>query len=244
MSSWTYIDGTIHVRPPGTGQHAMEFALKEILDHQPLVTGSEGPMRWKIVQMDGYNASCNSDEFGMRTNLKGRNGWWKINDDYIIVLEGHLRDRYYEQTLREFVKWMNRLSKRVWITDMLVSIGGYGRKRIFSDPGFWEDNYRYADMGEPNGLSVRKSCDLRYSLMPETKFWPDILVNLVPGGRKLAHDMDLLCGNCIDEEYLDYDYDGEFHTDISKDVLALFDEFSELHYKAITTKLQKRRNEQ
>ena len=228
MSSWTYISGMVTVIPPGCGQHAMTFVLNEVLDHLPLVPGSEGPMTWHVVQRDGYSSWCNLDEFGMRSNLDrhGRYGF-ETQDRYFVLLEGCLRDTCYEDTLREFVKWLNRLSKRVLIVDMLVRVSGLKRcygwgERIFSGAGYWKKNYRLAvESKDDLGLGSRKSTNFRYDLMPETEFWPDILVNLVPGGKKLAHDWDLILGNAEIEEYLEYDYKTDTYGDLSSDIFKL-----------------------
>ena len=220
MSSWTYISGMVSVIPPGSGQHAKTFVINEVLDHLPLVPGSEGPMTWHVVQRDGYSSWSNLDEFGMVSNLDryGRYGF-ETQDLYFVLLEGYLRDTYYEDTLRAFVKWLGRLSKRVQIADMLVRVSGFKRhhgwgERIFSGADYWRKNYRLAvESKDDLGLGSRKSTNFRYDLMPDMTFWPDILVNLVPGGKELAHDWDLILGNAEPEEYLERnpkkdDYDG------------------------------------
>jgi hypothetical protein len=42
-----------------------------------------------------------------------------------VVIEGALRDRYFEETLRELNKWLNRLAKRAGIEEILVKLSGY-----------------------------------------------------------------------------------------------------------------------
>lgn len=44
MSSWTYINGTITVRPMGRTQPEKRYILETVLNHLPRVTGSEGDM--------------------------------------------------------------------------------------------------------------------------------------------------------------------------------------------------------
>lgn len=232
MSSWTYVTGQVTVAPSGSGNHAKRFVLEEVLDHLPRVYGSEGPMTWHVVKRHGHDGSCNYDEFGMKTNLSER-GWWGIQSTYIIVLEGRLRDTFYEDTLRSFTKWLSRLSKRVWIEDVLVRVTGYSLQRgfwheyLFNGADNWRANY-WADVrvgtGRLDNLSRRRSVNLRYGFAPRDGFWPDILVNLVPGGEKLAHDWDLLVGNAEPEEYLDWnpktdDYDG-----VDPDILKFVEE--------------------
>lgn len=232
MSSWTYISGTVRVAPCAYGQHAKEFVLKEVLDHLPLVPGSEGPMTWHIIREHGYNSSTNYDEFGQRTNLNRYNHFshiWKTQDYYIVVLEAQLRDTHYEETLKAFVKWLNRLSKRVSVYDMLVRVSGLKRdwqtwgERIFSGAGCWGEAH-FMEMKKARrdeGLDVRRSTNWRYDLMPESSYWPDILVNLLPGGLLLAHEHDLILGNCVLEEYLEYDHKTGEYGDVRQNICRL-----------------------
>lgn len=68
MSRWTYVHGTITVRPMGRTQAEKRYILETVLDHLPVVTGSEGDMDVYIVQPKGYESSSSCDEFGNSTN--------------------------------------------------------------------------------------------------------------------------------------------------------------------------------
>lgn len=141
MSYWTYINGTVTVRPMGRTQAEKRYILETVLNHLPRVTGSEGDMNVYIIQKNGYNSSCSCDEFGDRTNnLKDRHGnksydrgWLQTQDEYILVVDAALRDREFEQTYREFMKWFVRLCKRVGCENVLVEIKGYGKSTIIND---------------------------------------------------------------------------------------------------------------
>lgn len=130
MSCWTYIRGTIEVSPMGRTQPELRYILETVLSHLPRVTGSEGDMSVHIVQRSGHNGSCNCDEFGMFTNnlvdkygyKSEHNGWLETQDEFILVVDGALRDRVYEETFREFMTWLCRLAKRVSVNDVLVKI--------------------------------------------------------------------------------------------------------------------------
>lgn len=63
MSSWTYVHGTIVVSPLGRTQHEKRYILETVLDHLPVVTGSERDMEVYVIQKRGYNSSSSSDEF-------------------------------------------------------------------------------------------------------------------------------------------------------------------------------------
>ena len=132
MSAWTYIDGCIKVDVSGRTQHEIEYILKTVLDHLPRVTGSERDMVVYTNREAGFNTSSSCDEFGQRTNnlvarfgSKGRKyGWMESNSNYYITVTGSLRDRYFDETHREFMKWICRLAKRVCVLSILVRIEG------------------------------------------------------------------------------------------------------------------------
>ena len=129
MSYWTHITGTITVRPMGRTQAEKRYILETVLEHLPLVTGSERDMNVHIVQKAGTNCSSSCDEFGMVTNnlkdyygSRSRRGWLETQDEYILVVEGDFRDRLFDDTYREFIKWLCRLAKRVDVCNVLVNI--------------------------------------------------------------------------------------------------------------------------
>lgn len=142
MSYWTYINGTITVSPMGRTQEEKEYILKTILKHLPNVTGSEKDMYIKVIEKEsGCKTSSSHDEFGMITdNLidhygqrSYHRGWLETNDDYIILVYGSFRDREFEKTYKEFIKWIIRLAKRVRIVDVLVEIDGYDKSEIITN---------------------------------------------------------------------------------------------------------------
>lgn len=53
MSEWTYCEGYIEVTPFGRTQEEKEFILKTILNHLPIVDGSEEPMYTHIIKAGG-----------------------------------------------------------------------------------------------------------------------------------------------------------------------------------------------
>ena len=53
MSSWTYVHGTIVASPPGRTQHEKRYILETVLDHLPVVTGSERDMEVYVIQKRG-----------------------------------------------------------------------------------------------------------------------------------------------------------------------------------------------
>jgi hypothetical protein len=143
MSWWTYIRGSIIVAPLGRTQPEKTYILDTVLEHLPRVTGSEGDMEIYVNQVRGHNSSSSHDEFGMRTNnlidyygQKSRRGWHETQSEYIITVNASLRDRHFEETKREFIKWLTRLAKRVIVRSVLVTVeGDYHGKMIINEKG-------------------------------------------------------------------------------------------------------------
>lgn len=132
MSMWTYINGTITVDAIGRTQAEKEYILRTVLDHLPLVTGSEEGMGVYLIQANGYDYSSSVDEFKNRSNQlvdsygahNQKYGRFKTQSEYIIVVDGALRDRMFDTTFAEFNKWLCRLAKRALIDKVLVELTG------------------------------------------------------------------------------------------------------------------------
>lgn len=163
MSWWTYLHGTVTVRPMGRTQAEKRYILDTVLEHLPLVTGSERDMDVYVIQKNGESSSCSCDEFGESTNnlvdrygnKSRRSGWLRTQDEYILVVNGSFRDRMFEQTFKEFQKWLCRLSKRVSVKDVLVEVKGYEEKVIIRNTNnvyckMFESPTWCNDDGEPN----------------------------------------------------------------------------------------------
>lgn len=141
MSWWTYVHGTIVVSPTGRTQAEKRYVLDTVLDHLPQVTGSERDMNVYVIQKNGYNNSSSCDEFGDMTNnltdsygqKTRKRGWLRMQDEYILVVDGSLRDRKFEETFREFQKWLIRLAKRVSVETVLVEIEDYYKKYLITN---------------------------------------------------------------------------------------------------------------
>ena len=154
MSYWTYITGSITVSPIGRTQAEKRYILDTVLAHLPIVSGSEKDMNVYVIQKNGHNSSCSCDEFGERTNNltdwygnKTRSrGWLYTQDEYILVVDAALRDREFNQTYREFVKWLVRLGKRVMIYNVLVKISGYNKSTIIKDYCVQNEKYSWQNV--------------------------------------------------------------------------------------------------
>ena len=135
MSSWTYINGVITVFPMGRTQPEKRYIVDTVLEHLPRVTGSEGDMHVHVIKKAGYDGSSSHNEFDERIPWNDN----KTQSKYLIVIEASLRDRYFEETLRELNKWLNRLAKRAGIEEILVKLDGWGlgwqwKELVISNP--------------------------------------------------------------------------------------------------------------
>ena len=147
MSYWTYITGVITVRPMGRTQPEKRYILDTVLEHLPKVTGSEEDMHVHVIQRAGYNCWSSHNEFGEWIPHQD----CKTQSEYFLIIEAALRDRTFNETKRELNKWLNRLSKRVGIEEILVKLNSYDRELIISnaDP--------YAEMFESPSWSFNNN---------------------------------------------------------------------------------------
>ena len=151
MSWWTYVHGTIVVSPMGRTQAEKRYILDTVLEHLPVVSGSERDMNVYVIQKEGTDSSCSCDEFGRVTNnlrdssgdRSRKRGWLRVQSEYILVVDGSLRDREFEQTYKQLQKWICRLAKRISVEDVLVEIKDYEQSTIIRN-----NNDCYGNMHE------------------------------------------------------------------------------------------------
>lgn len=148
MSRWTNVTGMIAVQVPGRTDKEKEYILDSVLRHLPLITGSEGPCHALYVKAHGYIWSSSCDEFNNYSNLlpnrygtPSRHGKLTGQDKYFVVLEGNLRDRTFEQTVRETCRWLCRLSSRLFVSYCNVDVfGELGRTYSFNKVRWLQEN--------------------------------------------------------------------------------------------------------
>ena len=149
MSYWTYISGTVTVSPMGRTQAEKRYILETVLDHLPLVTGSERNMNVHIIQKAGHDMSSSHTEFG---EWGGYRDWKTLStetqSEYILVVEGSFRDRKFDQTYREFQKWLCRLAKRIDVEDVLVEVKGYEKSVLIRNPEMRRKRKWYTPYGQ------------------------------------------------------------------------------------------------
>ena len=129
MSMWTYITGVVRVSTPARTTEQAEYIVKNVLNHLPQVTGSEENMRVIISQSGHGRTSQGWDEFGHKTNNLIE-GYLCIYDEFLLTVEGCLRDRRVKQTHREFIRWLCRMAKRISVDDICVKISDHVHEEI------------------------------------------------------------------------------------------------------------------
>lgn len=145
MSYWTHIHGTIVVSPMGRTQAEERYILDTVLNHLPNVSGSEGDMDVYIVQKNGYNNSCSCDEFNENTNnlvnsygcKNYKTGYLNTQSDYILIVDGALRDTIFQETYKNFQKWICRLAKRLHIDKVQVEISDGFKKEFITNSKYY-----------------------------------------------------------------------------------------------------------
>lgn len=147
MSSWTYIKGLVEVMPFGRTQAEKRYILDTVLDHLPLVTGSENDMNVYIIKRKGHDMSSSHNEFSqMANNGTGIYCGFKTQSTYYLLVEGSLRDRKFDETYKEFQNWLCRLAKRLEVSDVLVEVKDWKKSILIRN----QDNCYTKMLEEPS----------------------------------------------------------------------------------------------
>lgn len=130
MSYWTHVRGIIELETFGRTSAESIFRAQTVIDHLPRITGSEGPVDYYLNLVKGYNVSGNCDEFMNHSNLYNPDSYFRTIEHQtkmLLTINGDLRDRYIEDTIKETTKMLTRLSTRLWCQSCLISINGYDK---------------------------------------------------------------------------------------------------------------------
>lgn len=135
MSYWSYATGWIECMPFGRTQEEKEYILKTVLNHLPIVRGSEEHMYVHIIQAGGHNSTSWRDEYGNRSDVNDvrwingtqirDNGYYQsreVQGTYFVFVEGQFRDCVFGEACRQFMKWITRFAKRILVNEVHVRI--------------------------------------------------------------------------------------------------------------------------
>lgn len=142
MSQWTYVNGVIKVDTFSRSSAETLYLVQTVVNHLPAISGSEGDVQYYITIENGYNTSSNVDEFNNFSNLG--NGWtgrrlFEYQSCALITMSGALRDRTFEETLRETTKALARLSSRLFVDECIVLVRSYWNSFVFDNPKWMKD---------------------------------------------------------------------------------------------------------
>lgn len=143
MARWIYINGVVSVYVFGRTQPENRYILETVLEHLP----NNGADVY-VIQKNGYSSSSSHDEFDKRSNLgKGDYGYFDIQSEYLLTIDGNLYAETFEEGVKVFMKWLCRLAKRVGVEDCLVKIHDYNKSTIIKHSialeKMWEDSSMY-----------------------------------------------------------------------------------------------------
>ena len=152
MSNWTYIYGTIKVAPIGRSQAEKRFILETVLNHLPIIKGSENPLRHYIIQHDGYDSSSNQDEFYW-------NKYTRLQSTYTVILDGKLRNADTDKIATLLREWIKRFAQRILIKDIYVKLTDHsnGTEITYTNESF--DYYKLFQDSFEKDSPVHKWCD-------------------------------------------------------------------------------------
>ena len=91
-------------------------------------------MEIHTVRAYGHDMWSNRDE------LDNLSLDFKTQSRYFLVLDGNLRNRYYEDTFKELNKFLNRLAKRLIVDSAYVRLNDYKRSYTFTNKNDCYDN--------------------------------------------------------------------------------------------------------
>ena len=134
MSKWTYVIGTVKVDTFSSSSAEAMFIAQTVVNHLPKITGSERDVEYYFNLIKGPNTSSTFDDFGCHTNLY--KNFYEYQSEVLVTFQGSLRDREFEETLKEVTKTVNRLSKRLWVNECSILVYGNGKKYEFSNPNW------------------------------------------------------------------------------------------------------------
>ena len=173
MSKWTYISGVITVDTLGRSQAEARYILDTVLDHLPKVPGSEGDMQVYVKQKRDTNLSSSCDEFGQRSNLWNDDYFhtFEVQTEYLITVDAQLRDTIFEETFRNFQKWLCRLAKRMWVRDLIVKVSDCSKSVIIQDERSYDAMFEDFSCAACNKTGEPNWCEfLRYDTVKGNQF--------------------------------------------------------------------------
>lgn len=157
-----------------------------------------------ISQEAGFSCSSSLDEFGHPTNnlrdmygnKSQKNGWLETQSQYMLTIEGDLRDRGFEQTKRELIKWLCRLAKRMRVDSVVIKLWAYDQSIVISNASPYDKMYEW------NGDNKQWTDYLMWERDP-LSYWPLKLANKYFDDKYIEEELKRRADwkeNCTGEE--------------------------------------------
>ena len=130
MSRWTAVNGIVNVDTFGKTTFHSLYIIESVLAHLPKIEGSEGSPSVFINQRDFPNCYSSHNELG------------ELSDDFeantliTLTLTGSLRDVSSKEIYRQTIRWLNRLSRRVCVESVTISIDDGENSFIIHNPQY------------------------------------------------------------------------------------------------------------
>lgn len=150
MSKWAYITGIVRADTLARTSAEAVYIGQTTVSHLPRVRGSEGDANLHVLLEDGHNCSSNVDEYDQFSNLYNGSYFkcFEHQTNILVTISGQLRDKTFDEALREAVKMLCRMAKYIWISECAVQVQDhYGRSVVITNKngflgelheGFWE----------------------------------------------------------------------------------------------------------
>ena len=167
MSIWTNVYGVVVLDTFANTTHQAVYMAKCILDHLPKIKGSEGPIDIFINQPTQPNIFTSDDELWAKSNLL-EDYSFDINSIVVLTLYGNLRDIYAKETLVDITKWLNRLSSRVHVSSVHLTINDYTNQYYIDNPK-WVVDKKQNDWWQDYQSGYLKEVNAHYGNKKEAK---------------------------------------------------------------------------
>lgn len=155
MSNWTHVYGVIEVDTLSRTTEEAMYWTQIIVNHLPKVYGAEiftdeNELPIYLNTLKGYNCSSNADELNRNFKWRQTNELYTHQSKVAITIDGDLRNKRFDETLKEVVKMLSKLGERTMVYECLVRVqDDYGRKVIIdnpdwvinAEPTFWLEKY-------------------------------------------------------------------------------------------------------
>lgn len=128
MSNWTGIYGILDVDLRGHTENERDLILQETVENLPKISGSNG--------------ECNI--------LVSKKATYENRNSYFLIVSGKMCDRILKETRKETEAFLEELSKKLWVNNVLISVTDWKKERIYKNTLKLRTNYKKEERDEIN----------------------------------------------------------------------------------------------